>query len=497
MVKKLKEQLLAKAAELGWSNISTDKAAVKLELCTCSVPYTITANPNKLLEEVSAQANIFNTTEFVKNQLISECQSMTVEKLLEAANNISESLIMLRKAFQQVAHDFDNYISGMALSRLLVDYTSENRFELWTAINESRSVRRKKEGTGHATRWWFHKEDVIKFCERHCSGGVLTAPPTSKLNGLYVFVGPSGVGKSTIMKKLKQVCGFNPLQTCTDRQPHEENEAGHIFVSEMEFKTLLSNGKVIAQAEYAGHNYGILTDTLDAADMTALEISGIPALYSYCQKQNRPVHIIGLAASKDSLRDRMRRRGSSDYEILTRLNSDSRAFDGMCAHCDVVIKNEDLDGTVAIIRALISNWERKDCEQAKKEPSSELNSTEKSLYFFENGDVDYIKNSVKVSLFNAGEGKFGDYDANDPDDVNLLRFSVFVRDEDGLDLWTEVDGASYCTNIPASILKHEREQAVSYIMDTVYDRLTTNPYGSIKRTCEKLSRLDEDICVPF
>ena len=70
------------------------------------------------------------------------------------------------------------------------------------------------------------------------------------------------------------------------------------------------------------------------------------------------------------------------------------------------------------------------------------------------------RGNLRAEWENLGEGFSGDYDPTDPDDVNLLRFSVY-------DVATgeQLDDASYCTQMPAdtdpSILARALEQIVA------------------------------------
>ncbi len=94
-----------------------------------------------------------------------------------------------------------------------------------------------------------------------------------------------------------------------------------------------------------------------------------------------------------------------------------------------------------------------------------------------------IRGNVKVEWVNLGEGWSGDYDEDDPDDQNLLRFDVSKRGPDGE--WEEVPDASYCTRMPADTDTHILENALLHIMDTIYDDVSN--HGKAKRLCESLS----------
>ena len=93
------------------------------------------------------------------------------------------------------------------------------------------------------------------------------------------------------------------------------------------------------------------------------------------------------------------------------------------------------------------------------------------------------RGNVTVQFENLDEGYFGDYHPDDPDDVNLLRFTVYFKGE-------EVDDASYCTQIPASTDASLVQKCAERILREVYDPLTSG--FSIKRLGECLSWTDVD-----
>lgn len=92
--------------------------------------------------------------------------------------------------------------------------------------------------------------------------------------------------------------------------------------------------------------------------------------------------------------------------------------------------------------------------------------------------------TVKVVLEHIGEGYSGDYDIEDPDDEQLIRFTILKR-EFGSDIFLEVDDASYCTELS---VRSDREQLLS-IANSILKELA--PFvvsgSSIKKLCERLS----------
>jgi hypothetical protein len=98
-----------------------------------------------------------------------------------------------------------------------------------------------------------------------------------------------------------------------------------------------------------------------------------------------------------------------------------------------------------------------------------------------------IRGNVRIDWVNLGEGYDGDYDPENPDDVNLLRFDVYRNN--GID-WVEVEDGSYCTQVPAKSNHITLRRILSSFMDYIYDDITS--VGKAKRKCEQLSWTDLD-----
>lgn len=97
-------------------------------------------------------------------------------------------------------------------------------------------------------------------------------------------------------------------------------------------------------------------------------------------------------------------------------------------------------------------------------------------------EIERIRDRVRVALSWIGEGVWGDFDPEDPDDVALLRFDVdrLVDAE-----WLPVDDASYCTRLRVDLDRVILEDCVARILDEVYEPVS---YGySVKKLCERLS----------
>ena len=100
-----------------------------------------------------------------------------------------------------------------------------------------------------------------------------------------------------------------------------------------------------------------------------------------------------------------------------------------------------------------------------------------------------IRNGVKIDWVNLDEGYDGDYDPENPDDKNLLRFDV-SRFSDESNTWVEVDDGSYCTQVPADANHATLRRILSSFMDYIYDDVVS--VGKAKRKCEMLSWTSPD-----
>ena len=88
----------------------------------------------------------------------------------------------------------------------------------------------------------------------------------------------------------------------------------------------------------------------------------------------------------------------------------------------------------------------------------------------------------RVDWYNAGEGYTGDYNPDDPEDVNFLRFDVYFNVDGN---WEEVEDASYCTHVPADTPLSTLRNLCCRIQRAYKD--TDDPNCSVKKLGEELS----------
>ena len=138
---------------------------------------------------------------------------------------------------------------------------------------------------------------------------------------LFLFVGKSASGKTTIANMLEKQYGYKQVESYTTRPPRFDGEAGHVFVSEEEFKNL---GELAAYTYYNKNHYGTTFEQLNESDVYVIDIPGVESLLQKLKDDNRPICVIYFDTSVYNRVNRMIDRGDSDMMIISRLLQDEK-----------------------------------------------------------------------------------------------------------------------------------------------------------------------------
>jgi guanylate kinase len=155
--------------------------------------------------------------------------------------------------------------------------------------------------------------------------GLLPAPITAADPKVLVVTGPSGVGKGTLIRTLRErVPGLELSVSATTRAPRpgEEDGVDYHFLADAEFERRLAAGEFIEHAEYAGNRYGTLRSEIDRARSAGaralvLEIE-VQGARQVRQALPGAVQVFIAPPSEDALRTRLVGRGSDEPEQIER-----------------------------------------------------------------------------------------------------------------------------------------------------------------------------------
>lgn len=138
---------------------------------------------------------------------------------------------------------------------------------------------------------------------------------------LFLFVGRSASGKTTIANMLVEKHGYKQVESYTTRKPRFNGETGHIFVSESDFNNL---GELAAYTFYNGNHYGTTFEQLKECDIYVIDVPGVESLLQKFKDDNRPICIIYFDSSVYNRINRMIDRNDCDTAIVSRLLEDEK-----------------------------------------------------------------------------------------------------------------------------------------------------------------------------
>ena len=173
---------------------------------------------------------------------------------------------------------------------------------------------------------------------------------------LFLFVGRSASGKTTIANALEEKYGYRQVESYTTRTPRYECERGHTFVSEEEFNNL---GELAAYTFYNGNHYGTTFDQLNECDIYVIDVPGVESLLDKLKDDTRPVAIFYFDASIPTRIHRMVERGDGDHAIICRLLQDEE-YDWQSKLESIVWKQANLENKYVEVFRVDANNKQSD-----------------------------------------------------------------------------------------------------------------------------------------
>lgn len=180
------------------------------------------------------------------------------------------------------------------------------------------------------------------------------------MNGkLVVISGPSGVGKSTVVKRVMAQCPnlqFSVSATTRPIRPGEVDGESYYFVTKAQFQKLIDEKGLLEYAEYVGNYYGTpeasLNEALSRGKDVLLDIEVQGALNV---KRCRPdaILIFMAAPSFQEIERRLNGRGDTAPDLIRNRLERARWEYSQASQYDYLVVNDDVEHAAAEIQAIL------------------------------------------------------------------------------------------------------------------------------------------------
>ena len=181
--------------------------------------------------------------------------------------------------------------------------------------------------------------------------------------GIIIAVsGPSGAGKTTLCRSVRDVPGLRWSVSVTTRRPRPGEREGvdYHFVTSEEFRRYIESGELAEHAEVHGNFYGTPRAPLDSiikeggCILVDVDIEGVDALR---RRYGAAILTVFVSPSSETvLAGRLaKRKTESVDEVAGRLARAAREM-ARKNDFDVVVVNDDLERAVACFRSLLRRF---------------------------------------------------------------------------------------------------------------------------------------------
>lgn len=188
-------------------------------------------------------------------------------------------------------------------------------------------------------------------------------PTADRRCRLTVLSGPSGVGKSTVVARLR---ARHPeiwqSVSLTTRRPRPGEVAGlhYLFCDDAAFDAAVAGGELLEWAEFAGHRYGTprtpVLERLERSEPVLLEIE-LQGARQVRAAMPEALLVFLAPPSWEILAKRLAGRGTEDAVVIASRLARARVELAAAAEFDVTVVNDDVHQVCERLVALILSHE--------------------------------------------------------------------------------------------------------------------------------------------
>ena len=182
---------------------------------------------------------------------------------------------------------------------------------------------------------------------------------------LYVISGPSGVGKSTIIRRLREEItdlGYSISHTSRRPRRNEIDGVDYYFVTAEVFREMIDEGAFVEWAEVYQDLYGTsssgLVAQIEAGRDVVLDLDHQGA-QRIKEQFDEGILIYLLPPSVESLEARLRGRATDEEEVIKRRIEKALADLRNCVGYDYLIINDEPNQAVREVAAIITSERRR------------------------------------------------------------------------------------------------------------------------------------------
>ena len=176
---------------------------------------------------------------------------------------------------------------------------------------------------------------------------------------LFVISAPSGAGKSTIIKALKERIeglGYSISHTSRNPRGNEKDGIEYHFLKKETFRSMIDAGAFVEWAQVYDDLYGTSFSSLDEQTASGLDVLldlDTQGAKNIKKRFKNSVLIYVLPPSLDVLEKRLVARGTDDETVIkSRMKKTSNEIK-QCVWYDYIIVNDDLEKAIKEAQAII------------------------------------------------------------------------------------------------------------------------------------------------